>query len=58
MSQTLANQPVNSAEADAWKEYRAAVMAMKKRPTQENARKAVRCWKRYFDEVLREADGQ
>lgn len=55
MSQTLANQPVNAAEAEAWREYRAAVMAMKKRPTQANARKAVRCWKRYFDEVMQGA---
>lgn len=55
MSQALANPTTNSAEIEAWKEYRAAVMAMKKRPTQANARKAVRCWKRYFDEVMQGA---
>lgn len=55
MSATISNTQPRNAEVAAWQEYRSAVLAMKKRPTRENARKAVLCWKRYFDEVLREA---
>ena len=55
MSQAAHHPEANNAEAAAWREYRAAALAMKKRPTRENARKAVLSWKRYFDEVMRGA---
>jgi len=53
VSQTLPQKAESDAEAEAWRDYRAAALAMKKRPTRENARKAVLSWKRYFDEVMR-----
>jgi len=54
VSQTLPQKAESNAEAAAWREYRAAALAMRKRPTHENARKAVLSWKRFFDEVMRE----
>lgn len=55
MSATTSNTQPQNAEVAAWQDYRSAVLAMKERPTHENARKAVLSWKRYFDEVLRGA---